>query len=85
MSALLVGYARVSTYEQDLTAQRDALARLGVSADRIYVDCSSTIDVTTFIKSASSATERTAKCASHASSAVRSLVRMIRIKLIACR
>ena len=38
MSALLVGYARVSTYDQDLTAQRDALGRLGVSADRIYVD-----------------------------------------------
>ena len=38
MSALLVGYARVSTHDQDLTAQRDALARLGVSADRIYVD-----------------------------------------------
>ena len=26
MSALLVGYARVSTHAQDLTAQRDALA-----------------------------------------------------------
>jgi DNA invertase Pin-like site-specific DNA recombinase len=38
MSALLVGYARVSTHDQDLTAQRDALARLGVGADRIYVD-----------------------------------------------
>ncbi len=38
MSALLVGYARVSTYDQDLTAQRDALARLGVSAERTYVD-----------------------------------------------
>jgi DNA invertase Pin-like site-specific DNA recombinase len=25
MSALLVGYARVSTHDQDLTAQRDAL------------------------------------------------------------
>ena len=38
MSALLVGYARVSTHEQDLTAQRDALARLGVSAERTDVD-----------------------------------------------
>src|SRR3954452_11977843 len=38
MSALLVGYARVSTHDQDLTAQRDALASLGVSAERTYVD-----------------------------------------------
>jgi hypothetical protein len=38
MSALLVGYAGVSTHDQDLTAQRDALARLGVSAERTYVD-----------------------------------------------
>jgi len=38
MSALLVGYARVSTQDQDLTAQRDALASLGVSAERTYVD-----------------------------------------------
>jgi DNA invertase Pin-like site-specific DNA recombinase len=38
MSALLVGYARVSTHDQDLTAQRDALVKLGVSAERTYVD-----------------------------------------------
>ena len=38
MSGLLVGYARVSTESQDLTAQRDALEGLGVAADRVYVD-----------------------------------------------
>src|SRR6058998_1299942 len=38
MSALLVGYARCSTDQQDLTAQRDALLGLGVSAERVYVD-----------------------------------------------
>jgi DNA invertase Pin-like site-specific DNA recombinase len=38
MSALLVGYARLSTHDQDLTAQQDALATLGVSAERTYVD-----------------------------------------------
>ena len=34
MSALLVGYARCSTDQQDLTAQRDALLGLGVEAER---------------------------------------------------
>ncbi|VEW11623.1 DNA-invertase hin [Brevibacterium casei] len=38
MSELKVGYARCSTDEQDLTAQRDGLAALGVEPDRIYVD-----------------------------------------------
>jgi len=38
MSALLVGYARCSTDQQDLTAQRDALTALGVQTERIYVD-----------------------------------------------
>lgn len=38
MTEMLIGYARCSTDEQDLTAQRDALAGLGVSPKRIYVD-----------------------------------------------
>jgi len=38
MNQLLVGYARVSTEQQDLTAQRSSLAALGVGDDRIYVD-----------------------------------------------
>jgi DNA invertase Pin-like site-specific DNA recombinase len=38
MSAQLIGYARCSTDEQDLTAQRDRLAELGVAEDRIDLD-----------------------------------------------
>ena len=33
-----VGYARVSTLEQDLSAQREALERLGVENKNIYFD-----------------------------------------------
>ncbi|GAA1055823.1 invertase [Agromyces luteolus] len=35
---MLIGYARVSTHDQDLTMQRAALERLGVTPDRIYTD-----------------------------------------------
>ena len=38
MNELLVGYALVSTEQQDLTAQCDGLHALGVGDDRIYVD-----------------------------------------------
>ncbi len=38
VNGLLIGYARVSTTEQDLSAQRDGLTRLGVDPNRIYVD-----------------------------------------------
>jgi DNA invertase Pin-like site-specific DNA recombinase len=33
-----IGYAKCSTVLQDLTAQRQALAALGVPDDRIYLD-----------------------------------------------
>jgi DNA invertase Pin-like site-specific DNA recombinase len=38
MTTLLIGYARCSTDQQDLTAQRDGLPALGVAANRVYVD-----------------------------------------------
>ncbi|MGP9783390.1 recombinase family protein [Glutamicibacter sp. AOP12-B1-11] len=38
MSRIMVGYARASTDEQDLTAQRDALTSLDVEPERVYVD-----------------------------------------------
>lgn len=38
MITTLIGYARCSTDRQDLTAQRAALAELGVANDRIYTD-----------------------------------------------
>lgn len=38
MTVQLIGYARCSTDEQDLTAQRDRVAELGVAEDRIYLD-----------------------------------------------
>jgi len=38
MTAVLIGHARVSTDQQDLTAQRDGFTLFGVSANRIHVD-----------------------------------------------
>jgi DNA invertase Pin-like site-specific DNA recombinase len=38
MPETMIGYARCSTDEQDLTAQRQRLAELGVTEDRIYLD-----------------------------------------------
>ncbi len=38
MTGIAIGYARCSTDRQDLTAQREALVRLGVAEERIYTD-----------------------------------------------
>lgn len=38
MAELLIGYARVSTSEQDLATQRAALTALGVQSENLYVD-----------------------------------------------
>ena len=38
MTELKAGYCRVSTVDQDLTAQQNALAALGVDPKRIYLD-----------------------------------------------
>ncbi|HCI6133291.1 TPA: recombinase family protein [Klebsiella variicola subsp. variicola] len=38
MIAIQIGYARCSTDKQDLTAQQEALVKLGVSPERIYTD-----------------------------------------------
>ena len=38
MTTTLIGYARCSTIKQDLAAQKAALEKLGVAADRIYTD-----------------------------------------------
>ncbi len=38
MKGLRIGYARCSTENQDLAAQRSALAELGVAPERIYTD-----------------------------------------------
>ncbi|EPR2044294.1 recombinase family protein, partial [Escherichia coli] len=36
MTEIRIGYARCSTDKQDLTAQQEALIKLGVSPERIY-------------------------------------------------
>ncbi|WP_427136763.1 recombinase family protein [Pseudarthrobacter sp. S9] len=38
MTGLLIGYARVSTNDQDLTAQKNALVTLGVTPEKTFTD-----------------------------------------------
>lgn len=38
MTGMKIGYARVSTNDQDLTAQRNALLALSVEEKQIFVD-----------------------------------------------
>lgn len=38
MTEIRIGYARCSTDKQDLTAQQEALMKLGISPERIYTD-----------------------------------------------
>lgn len=38
MTGLLIGYARVSTNDKDLTAQKNALVTLGVTPEKTFTD-----------------------------------------------
>jgi len=49
VTELNIGYARVSTTGQDLTAQREALGGLGVDPKRVYVDYADGRVVPTFV------------------------------------